>query len=113
NAMSKKDIGDYGIMYGPNTPPKDMWKELAKPLDREWAFAVDYRERLDAVCPGEWDVTYEALGTHDHEHLFKCRVQILGVIREGVGADRNIELAQLSAFAAACQMFGMGQQAAP
>src|SRR2546430_6783994 len=53
------------------------------------------RERLDGVVPGEWDLTLELLPSIAGEDgvgalfSFKARLQILGVIREGIGTRRD------------------------
>src|SRR6478752_10664445 len=64
------------------------------------------RERLDAVVPGEWDLTLELLpvNTGDDEDAnqgacsFKARLQILGVIREDVGTGKDYKQAATDAF---------------
>ena len=98
-----------------HTEKADIWSRLAEPLPngvvywrqdgktiardgKYFARFVAYieantaRERLDAVVPGEWDLTLELLppipGLDDAGDSaacsFKARLQILGVIREDV-----------------------------
>lgn len=83
-----------------------IWERLAEPKP-VWDTVEDYCERLDAVCPGEWDCTFEKI--EGYIGTFKCRVQILGVIREGIGADDDAHVASELAFAKACLMFGLGK----
>src|SRR2546423_8460395 len=76
------------------------WRQDGKVTAREgkyFARFVPYieantvRERLDAVVPGEWDLTLEllpAVGAEDSggpKCSFMGRLQILGVIREDIG----------------------------
>ena len=79
--------------------------------------AETIRERLDAVVPGEWDVTLEALpaspGDDDRPAcVFKARLQILGVIREDIGVGCAPEAAAARAFARAAARYGIGHEAA-
>ena len=74
------------------------------------------RERLDAVVPGEWDLTLDLLppipGSEDDGHTvaFKARLQILGVIREDVGTGRDYKSAATDAFKRAAVRFGIGHE---
>lgn len=74
------------------------------------------RERLDAVVPGEWDLTLELLPpilAEDGEGTqcsFKARLQILGVIREDVGTGRDYKQASTDAFKRAAVRFGVGNE---
>src|SRR5207302_6131843 len=74
------------------------------------------RERLDAVVPGEWDLTLELLPTiagEDGEGAqcsFKARLQILGVIREDVGTGRDYKQASTDAFKRAAVRFGVANE---
>jgi len=93
---------------------KDIWTRLAETKD-SWAYVSDYRERLDAVVPGEWDCTLKVVNDDTGRIVYKCRVQILGVIRESVSDDRTATHrdAEQSAFKNACAMFGLGQLTQP
>src|SRR5512143_1575915 len=110
-----------------HTEKADIWSRLAEPLPngvvywrqdgkviardgKYFARFVAYieantaRERLDAVVPGEWDLTLELLpplpGIDDSADggscSFKARLQILGVIREDVGTGRDHRRVQAS-----------------
>ena len=118
----------------------DLWAALAAPLpttaiawrqdgravqrDGRWvARFVAYvdantvRERLDAVVPGEWDLTLDLLpplpGREEEDGAgasFKARLQILGVIREDVGTGRDYKAAATDAFKRAAVRFGIGHE---
>jgi hypothetical protein len=118
----------------------DVWQRLAEPVDesaigwrqdgkviqrdgRYLARFVAYieantvRERLDAVVPGEWDLTLELLppiaSGDDPDSAactFKARLQILGVIREDVGFGRDYKSASTDAFKRAAVRFGIGHE---
>lgn len=118
----------------------DVWQKLAEPVDestigwrqdgkviqrdgRYLARFVAYieantvRERLDAVVPGEWDLTLELLppiATGDDPDAaacsFKARLQILGVIREDVGFGRDYKSASTDAFKRAAVRFGIAHE---
>jgi hypothetical protein len=76
------------------------------------------RERLDAVVPGEWDLTLELLppvaGLEDDANQgpcsFKARLQILGVIREDVGTGKDYKQAATDAFKRAAVRFGIAHE---
>ncbi|MFL5594341.1 MAG: Rad52/Rad22 family DNA repair protein [Gemmatimonadaceae bacterium] len=74
------------------------------------------RERLDAVVPGEWDLTLEllpAIAGDDGDGAlcsFKARLQILGVIREDVGTGRDYKQASTDAFKRAAVRFGVANE---
>jgi hypothetical protein len=76
------------------------------------------RERLDAVVPGEWDLTLELLppvaGLDDDANQgpcsFKARLQILGVIREDVGTGKDYKQAATDAFKRAAVRFGIAHE---
>jgi hypothetical protein len=74
------------------------------------------RERLDAVAPGEWDLTLELLpgiageDGDGAQYSFKARLQILGVIREDVGTGRDYKQASTDAFKRAAVRFGIANE---
>src|SRR3954470_19208600 len=74
------------------------------------------RERLDAVVPGEWDLTLELMppiAAEDGDGTqcsFKARLQILGVIREDIGSGRDYKQASTDAFKRAAVRFGIGNE---
>ena len=122
------------------TEKADIWSRLAEPLPngvvywrqdgkiiardgKYFARFVAYieantaRERLDAVVPGEWDLTLELLpplpGLDDADGgscSFKARLQILGVIREDVGTGRDYKAAATDAFKRAAVRFGIAHE---
>lgn len=124
-----------------HTDKIDIWSRLADPLPdgvvswrqdgkiiardgKYFARFVAYidantaRERLDAVVPGEWDLTLELLpplpsmddGTDGTACSFKARLQILGVIREDVGTGRDYKSAATDAFKRAAVRFGIAHE---
>ena len=123
-----------------HTDKADIWSRLAEPLPngvvywrqdgkviardgKYFARFVAYieantaRERLDAVVPGEWDLTLELLpplpgldDVADGSCSFKARLQILGVIREDVGTGRDYKAAATDAFKRAAVRFGIAHE---
>ena len=124
-----------------HTDKADVWSRLAEPLPngvvywrqdgkaitrdgKHFARFVAYieantaRERLDAVVPGEWDLTLELLpplaglddGGDGTTCSFKARLQILGVIREDVGTGRDYKAAATDAFKRAAVRFGIAHE---
>jgi len=124
-----------------HTEKADIWSRLAEPLPNGVVFwrqdgkvfardgkyfarfvayieANTARERLDAVVPGEWDLTLELLpplpGLDDTAESgpcsFKARLQILGVIREDVGTGRDYKAAATDAFKRAAVRFGIAHE---
>jgi len=124
-----------------HTEKADIWSRLAEPLPngvvywrqdgkviardgKYFARFVAYieantaRERLDAVVPGEWDLTLELLpplpglddGADAGSCSFKARLQILGVIREDVGTGRDYKAAATDAFKRAAVRFGIAHE---
>jgi hypothetical protein len=92
-----------------------IWTELAAgPSPKS---TDELRERLDKVVPGEWDLTLDLLppqSVRDGAALcaFKARLQILGVIREGVGMGADYKSAAVVAFGRAAALFGVGKHGA-
>src|SRR5688500_8765823 len=124
-----------------HTDKADIWSRLAEPLPngvvywrqdgktiardgKYFARFVAYieantaRERLDAVVPGEWDLTLELLppipsideSSEGGNCSFKARLQILGVIREDVGTGRDYKSAATDAFKRAAVRFGIAHE---
>lgn len=93
-----------------------LWARLSAPL-AEPLSPDAVRRRLDACCAGEHDLTLDLLpavvlpATETKGEraavAFKARLQILGVIREGVGMGATYEGASARAFLAAARMFGI------
>jgi len=103
------------------------WRQDGKVIARDGKFFARFvayieantaRERLDAVVPGEWDLTLELLppiaGLDDGGEAapcsFKARLQILGVIREDVGTGRDYKAAATDAFKRAAVRFGIAHE---
>jgi len=124
-----------------HTDKADIWSRLAEPLpngvvywrqdgkviNRDGKYLARFvayieantaRERLDAVVPGEWDLTLELLpplpglddGVDGAACSFKARLQILGVIREDVGTGRDYKSAATDAFKRAAVRFGIAHE---
>jgi hypothetical protein len=85
----------------PDRDSKTLWSELAKPLRP----GETVRQRLDAVVPGEWDLTLEVLPPSVVG--FKARLQILGVIREMAAIGNDYPHAAVKAFFGAARLFGV------
>src|SRR5215213_7508765 len=103
------------------------WRQDGKPISRDGKYFARFvayieantaRERLDAVVPGEWDLTLELLpplpglddGGEGVACSFKARLQILGVIREDVGTGRDYKAAATDAFKRAAVRFGIAHE---
>ena len=103
------------------------WRQDGRPVSRDGRFIARFvayieantvRERLDAVVPGEWDLTLELLPTVDGLDedanqgacSFKARLQILGVIREDVGTGKDYKQAATDAFKRAAVRFGIAHE---
>src|SRR5215203_1374484 len=103
------------------------WRQDGKPISRDGKYFARFvayieantaRERLDAVVPGEWDLTLELLpplpgideGGDGAACSFKARLQILGVIREDVGTGRDYKAAATDAFKRAAVRFGIAHE---
>jgi hypothetical protein len=101
------------------------WRQDGRAVQRDGKYFARFvayvdantvRERLDAVVPGEWDLTLELLPTlasDDHDDAncsFKARLQILGVIREDVGTGRDYKSAATDAFKRAAVRYGIAHE---
>jgi len=103
------------------------WRQDGKIIERDGKYFARFvayieantaRERLDAVVPGEWDLTLELLpplpsiddGGEGAACSFKARLQILGVIREDVGTGRDYKAAATDAFKRAAVRFGIAHE---
>lgn len=104
-----------------------QWRQDGRPIAKDgkhFARFVAYVEatfvwaRLDAVVPGEWDSTLELLppitgldeDANQGAASFKCRLQILGVIREDVGTGKDYKQAATDAFKRAAVRFGIARE---
>jgi hypothetical protein len=120
--LDKMDI--WAKLAAPLPPAAISWRQDGRATQRDGKFYARFvayvdantvRERLDAVVPGEWDLTLEllpALPTEDGEQnaSFKARLQILGVIREDVGTGRDYKSAATDAFKRAAVRFGIAHE---
>jgi hypothetical protein len=103
------------------------WRQDGRTINRDGRFLARFvayieantvRERLDSVVPGDWDSTLELLpavvGLDDDANQgacsFKCRLSILGVIREDVGTGKDYKQASTDAFKRAGVRFGIGHE---
>jgi hypothetical protein len=114
-------------LAAPVDPQAIAWRQDGRPIARDgkiFARFVAYieantvRERLDAVVPGEWNLTLELLPTAGASDdtadaapfAFKARLQILGVVREDVGTGKDYKQASTDAFKRAAVRFGIGHE---
>src|SRR6187551_4108603 len=110
--LDKIDI--WSALAAPLPPGVISWRQDGRPISRDGRHLARFvayieantaRERLDAVVPGEWDLTLELLppipglddGGDGAACSFKARLQILGVIREDVGTGRDYKAAATDA----------------
>lgn len=114
----------WARLAAPLPPTAIKWRQSGKPFQRNGKFfaqfvafidAVFVRERLDGIVPGEWDVTLEKLpdgATSDGEErfAFKARLQVLNVIREGVGTGKDYKQAATDALKRAAVLYGIGSE---
>src|ERR687889_6419 len=106
--LDKVDI--WSALSAPLPPGVISWRQDGRTVNRDgrhiarfvaYIEANTVRERLDAVVPGEWDLTLELLpavtGLDEDANQgacsFKARLQILGVIREDVGTGKDYKQA--------------------
>jgi hypothetical protein len=123
---SSVDKGDIWAQLSAALPAGVIsWRQDGRAVQRDGKFFARFvayvdantvRERLDAVVPGEWDLTLELLPTvasddQDESNCsFKARLQILGVIREDVGTGRDYKSAATDAFKRAAVRFGIAHE---
>jgi len=123
--LDKTDI--WSALSAPLPPGVISWRQDGRPIARDgrhiarfvaYIEANTVRERLDAVVPGEWDLTLELLppvaGLEEDANQgpcsFKARLQILGVIREDVGTGKDYKQAATDAFKRAAVRFGIAHE---
>jgi hypothetical protein len=123
--LDKVDI--WSALAAPLPPGVISWRQDGRPISRDgrhlarfvaYIEANTVRERLDAVVPGEWDLTLELLppvaGLEEDANQgpcsFKARLQILGVIREDVGTGKDYKQAATDAFKRAAVRFGIAHE---
>ena len=123
--MDKADI--WTKLAAPLPEGVISWRQDGRPVQRDGKYFARFvcyieantvRERLDAVVPGEWDLTLDLLpplaggddGADAITCSFKARLQILGVIREDVGTGRDYKQAATDAFKRAAVRFGIAHE---
>jgi hypothetical protein len=124
--LDKTDI--WSALAAPLPAGVISWRQDGRAVLRDGKFYARFlayidantvRERLDAIVPGEWDLTLELLpalpvaddeARADQSASFKARLQILGVIREDVGTGRDYKSAATDAFKRAAVRFGIGHE---
>src|SRR5256714_7970764 len=122
--MDKMDI--WSKLSAPLPSGVISWRQDGKPVQRDGKYVARFvayvdantvRERLDAVVPGEWDLTLELLPSlpapdegDGSPCSFKARLQVLGVIREDVGTGRDYKQAATDAFKRAAVRFGVAHE---
>ena len=123
--LDKVDI--WSALAAPLPPGVISWRQDGRPISRDGRYLARFvayieantvRERLDAVVPGEWDLTLELLppvtGLDEDANQgacsFKARLQILGVIREDVGTGKDYKQAATDAFKRAAVRFGIAHE---
>jgi len=123
--LDKTDI--WSALSAPLPPGVISWRQDGRPITRDGRYLARFvayieantvRERLDAVVPGEWDLTLELLppvtGLDEDANQgacsFKARLQILGVIREDVGTGKDYKQAATDAFKRAAVRFGIAHE---
>lgn len=115
--------GIWTQLAAPTPPDEIQWRKDGRAVQRQgkcFARFVQYvdaqyvRERLDSVVPGEWDSVLELLpprvtgdGEEDQACAFKCRLTVLGVVREDVGVGRDYKAAASDALKRAAVRFGI------
>jgi hypothetical protein len=125
--MPKETVDIWAALAAPLPTGVISWRQDGRPITRDgrvlarfvaYIEANTVRERLDSVVPGEWDSTLELLppltGLDEDANQgacnFKCRLQILGVIREDVGTGKDYKQASTDAFKRAAVRFGIAHE---
>jgi hypothetical protein len=115
----------WGRLAAPLSGASIIWRQDGKPIARDGRFFARFvahveantvRERLDAVVPGEWNLTLTSLPSvvgddpNDSTCSFKARLQVLGVVREDVGMGQDYKQAATDAFKRAAARFGIAHE---
>ena len=121
--LDKTDV--WSALAAPLAQGTISWRQDGRPINRDGRWIARFvayvdantvRERLDAVVPGEWDLTLDllppvpAVDDEGQACSFKARLQILGVIREDVGTGRDYKAAATDAFKRAAVRFGIAHE---
>src|SRR3954466_2474309 len=119
-AMNESEV--WAKLSAPLASSAISWRQDGKVTARDGKFFARFvpyveantvRERLDAVVPGQWDLTMELLPSapytadEDITVNFKARLQVLVVIRENVGSGKDYKSAATDAFKRAAVQFGI------
>ena len=125
NDIYKAPADVWARLAAPLASETISWRQDGKPINREGKFLARFvayveantvRERLDAIVPGEWDLTLTPLPqvagepAGDGSCSFKARLQVLGVVREDVGTGRDYKQAATDAFKRAAVRFGIAHE---
>src|SRR5690625_3550185 len=94
------------VKWRPGSTNKDKTKALAL----AYAEPRVYEDRLNQICPGNWEVTFEPWGTN----RIICQLTIHGITRSSTGEETNTNnnagtTAEAQAFKRACSKFGLGR----
>lgn len=125
NQLEKIDI--WGALAAKLPTGVISWRQDGRVISRDGRYLARFvayieantvRERLESVVPGEWDSTLELLpavagldaDANQGACSFKCRLSILGVIREDVGTGKDYKQAATDAFKRAAVRFGIGHE---
>ena len=119
-------VDSWGALAAPLPADAIQWRQDGRPVSRDGKHLARFvayvdahfvHDRFDSVVPGEWDSTLELLPpavTTDGEEVepfgFKCRIQVLGVIREDVGTGKDYKSAASDAFKRAAVRFGIAKE---
>ena len=122
--LDRNDV--WSRLAMPVAPDAIAWRQDGRPIQRDGRYLARFvayieantvRERLDAVVPGEWDLTLELLPALPGASVedgtactFKARLQVLGVIREDVGTGKDYKQASTDAFKRAAVRFGIAHE---
>jgi hypothetical protein len=125
NDIYKAPADVWARLAAPLASETISWRQDGKPISRDgksiarfvaYVEANTVRERLDAIVPGEWDLTLTPLPQMAGEPAgeatcsFKARLQVLGVVREDVGTGRDYKQAATDAFKRAAVRFGIAHE---
>lgn len=125
NDIYKAPADVWARLAAPLANETISWRQDGKPITRDgkvlarfvaYVEANTVRERLDAVVPGEWDLTLTPLPQIAGEPAgeatcsFKARLQVLGVVREDVGTGRDYKQASTDAFKRSAVRFGIAHE---
>jgi hypothetical protein len=125
NDIYKAPADVWARLAAPLSGEAISWRQDGKPVTRDGKFIARFvayveantvRERLDAIVPGEWDLTLTPLPQLVNELAgeatcsFKARLQVLGVVREDVGTGRDYKQAATDAFKRAAVRFGIAHE---